>query len=549
MRRALPLALVPAFAALAADARAALPRDKWDERELEKIRAASPHAVELLDQGEAAASAGTLEEAEGLFRRAHETYIDGALLWRRDCETLTELGRRREAVLACSTAVGQLHSGTNARALASALVDGPAHPSTGDLSMAVMLTAAERHRGLTLSVAAASCDIAERIGDVTMLQRCTESLEGFDPSDAATRHAQALLASRCPPWRFWAGWGALAAAVIATAGHALARALRGRSKVVRAAGVAAVLLGSLAVPRAAHAEDAPASTAPPPPGIKQPNGDNWLSKKWPIDDAHPDSNIPSEKERNADPLAFGYWLQDVALKGEHASKLGDHETAARFYMALTKAVPDRATGFVKACQEYEAAGLLEQAIEACGQALLRPGLVLRDYTHFIELVLSQQGPLSDKDKAALANVLAHMREDAASAGVIDELECEVGSRTSNVQQLTECVAALVKKAPDSPKTVVYQWNLAVALGHTLEAEKLVTRAQAVGVSADDLAKMKQATESHAMENAVRAILVAFALAFLAAAGALGRKAWLDRKTARAGSNGVGSLPPPADAKG
>lgn len=100
-------------------------RDSYDELELKTIRSARPHAAELLDQGEAKAAAGSLAEAEALFRQARDEYPDGALFARRDCEMLTALGRRREAIASCTMAVGQAHSNASFRALVSSFVDGP----------------------------------------------------------------------------------------------------------------------------------------------------------------------------------------------------------------------------------------------------------------------------------------------------------------------------------------------------------------------------------------------------------------------------------------
>ena len=491
-------------------------RDVIDERELQAMRSTQPHAVELLEQGEAKASAGSLAEAESLFRQAHAEYPDGAILWRRDCEMLAALGRRPEAIQACTSAMSQAHTNTNFRALASSFVDGPAPPSAADLTLAILVTAAERHRGLSPAVAAAACDIAERIGDIAMLQRCTEDLERLDPGDPATQKAERILASRCPPWRFWLGWGAIAAALGGTLGHAVARFVRRKSRRTGAVAVVGVAL-VLSMARIAGADEpapapAPAAAAPAPSA----SASQWLSK-WAVDDAHPDSNIPSEKDRNADPLQFGYWIQDVALKGEHASKRGDHVAAAKLYEALAVAVPDRATGFLKACEEYEAAGMFDKAINACADGLLRDGLMAKDYIHFVHLVVSRPGKLGDKETAALANVLAHMREDPAGKPFVDGLECEVGSRTSNVAQLKECTNALAARAPDDAKTIVYQWDLAVAEGNAGEAEELMRRGRAAGVSSEDGANMKAATDRMAMDRAVRTTLITVAVGLVVSA--------------------------------
>jgi tetratricopeptide (TPR) repeat protein len=497
-----------------------LPRDP-DSMELREMQAKTPHAAELLEKGEALVAAGQTQEAEALFRQAHTEFPDGSILWRKDCEALTALGRRKDAILACGTAVGQAHWGPNVRALVSAFVDGPTPPTAGELSQAVLLTAAERHKGPSFTVAAAACDIAERIGDDVMLQRCAEELRRYNPDDPATKKAFSILASRCPPWRFWGGWGVIAAAVILTLGDAIRRLARRRWPRAGVAAAAATAMGLCSLPGTAAADE-------PKPGF------HGLSK-WPVDDEHPDSNIPTEKDRNADPLQFGYWLQDVALKAEHAAKSRNHTAAARFYEVLGKAVPERATGFVKACEEYEAAGDLPRAVDMCADALLRDGLVVKDYTRFVHLVIKLPGPVSEQHKAAIANVLAHMREDRSSQPFVDSLECEVGTRTSNVAQLKECTANLAAKDPNDRKTIVYLWALAIADGKPGQAERFLERAKEAGVAPDDLENMKKATAARSREVLLRTSLVVAAVLLFAAGIAVAIRAILARKR---------SLPPP-----
>ncbi len=497
-------------------------RDAVDERELAAIRARSPHALELLETAESLVAERKPAEAEPLLQQSHTEFPEASILWRRDCEVLTALGRRADAINACSYAVGAYRSGINVRALVSALVDGPSAPTTGELSLALSMTATEHTKGPSLTVAAAACDIAERMGDPIMLQGCAQELLRIAPDDPATQRAMSVLSTRCPPWRFWTGWGAIVGVCIATAGHALGRRARGRSvrrRYLAAAGSLSLVLASWS--NAAGAQE------PRPSG-------NWLGNR-PVDDRNPDSNIPTEAERNADPLQFGYWLQDVALKGEHASKRGDHAAAAKFYDALAKAVPDRAVGFAKACEEYEATGDRERAISRCGDALLRDGLRVEDYTHFVHLVVGKPGPLSDTETAALDHVASHMRTDPAGRPFADELECEVATRTSNLGDIRECTAALMARAPDDSRTISYSWALAVAEGRTRDADTLVVRATAAGVRPEDIQRMKRATADGALVRSLRISAFVVAIGLLLAGLAMGilglRALWTRRRLA------------------
>jgi tetratricopeptide (TPR) repeat protein len=498
--------------------------DPLDERELQAMRAKSPHAAELLEKGDERAAAGFLREAEALFSQAHAEYPDASILWRRDCETRIALGQRNEAIDACLHALERGRSDANVRALVSAFVDGPTAPTTTQLFEALILTAKEHDRspgGAT--AAAAACDIAERIGDGVMLQRCAEELERTAPDDPATKKALSLLASRCPPWRFWGGWLAIAAAVAVTFGHALRRSLRrrpGRSTV--AVAVLSATLWSFASPNAAAADE----SATPQHG--------WLSK-WSIDDQNPSANIPSEKDRNADPLQFGYWLQDLTWKGEHASRRGDHAAAAKFYGALADAVPDRAIGFTMACQEYETLGDLDHAINACGQGLLREGTMVKDYAHFVALVMAKPGRLGHKETDALAKVLTHMREDPASRDFVDDLECQVGVRTSNVDQLKECTAALALRTPDSPSLLSYQWALAMEEKKFDQARDLIERARAAGMPAENLVSMEKKTSESERWRRIQIGLVLLATALLIGGAAIATRAMRQRRGALARS--------------
>jgi tetratricopeptide (TPR) repeat protein len=472
----------------ATEAAAATTGSAIDQEEYRIMRDRSPHAAELLDEGRARAAAGGLGEADALFRQGEAEYPDGSLLFRADCETLAALGRRREAVASCAGALERKHSNANVLALVRALVGGPTPPTTTELFEALSITAAEREKAPEgVTPAAAACVIAESLGDGVMLQHCAEELERRDRDDPETRHALDVLAARCPPWRFWTGWGALAAATLLTLGHALrrrARALFGRRAL---AATVAVLVGTLCmVAGSAHADDAPAAT-----GSRA-----WLSK-WPVDDADPESGIPGDAQKNADPLEFGYWLQDLARKAEQAADRGDHAAAVRFYGALAQAVPDRAVAYLKLCQQYEAMGDRDRAIDSCGQGLLRDGLTVGDYAHFVHLVLSRPGPLGDKETLALTAVLGHMRADPQGRAAVDELECEVGVKTSNVAQLEQCTAGLAARAPADPRTLSYLWALALEQGKLEEAAEIVDQARSEGMPAESVERMQQTTAARA----------------------------------------------------
>jgi tetratricopeptide (TPR) repeat protein len=492
--------------------------DTTDAQELEAMRAQHPRAADLLAQGEALVAKGALRDALTLFGQAEKEDPNGSLEWRRDCETRIVLGERDRAILACSSALERSRSSGNVRALVSALVDGPSPPTTVQLTNALIVTASESKRapgGPT--AAAAACTIAERIGNVVMLERCAEELQRTAPDDPATRRALAALSARCPPWRFWGGWIAIAAAVLFTVGHALRAWIRRMPSRSAAAAVTA-MTAALLVAAPARAQHF---------GEQQPRSD--LGSKFVIDDEHPENSIPSEKDRNANPLEFGYWIQDVATRADRASHKGDHLKAAKYYEALATAVPDRAVGAKRACMEYEQAGDRDMAINACARALTADGLIVGDYQHFVDLVLSKPGRLADRDVQALDMVIAHMREDPGGHDAVDLVECEIATRTGNVAQLRECTTNLAARFPDDMRTITYQWALAIQEGNLAQAARLLDRARDRGMPTDRLDLMQQETAAKTRKHRIQVALAIAAIALLLAGVGLAGRAVMRRR--------------------
>jgi hypothetical protein len=350
-----------------------------------------------------------------------------------------------------------------------------------------------------------------------MPQRCTEELKRIVPSDPETRRTCTLFEGGCSPWRSWAGWLAIATAV-ASALLALTRLFRTMGYPAAAGAVAGMLCcaGLSALPALARA-DAP-----------QPQSPRESLDTWPIDDNDPEKSIPSDKDKNAQPLEFGYWIQDIALRAERASKRGDHAAAVKYYAALAKVVPSRAIGFIKMCDEYEAMGDHNKAIDSCGQALLRDGLTVKDYSHFIQVVLAKPGTLSDKETSAVERVLGKMRTDKQSQAEARELGCEVGVRTSNIQDLRICTTELVAIAPGDPKTITYQWVLAIQEGKFDEAKQLIEEARAQGMKPEGIESMQRETEARITRH--RHVIVWFVTgALLIAAAALAGTTLLHRR--------------------
>src|SRR5688500_614031 len=85
-----------------------------------------------------------------------------------------------------------------------------------------------------------------------------------------------------------------------------------------------------------------------------------LAPEIEIDDLHPEKSVPTPAEALKDPLAMGQLTMELAHRAEQATNAKDPARAARYYVALAKAVPDRATAFSKACAAFEQAGMLKE---------------------------------------------------------------------------------------------------------------------------------------------------------------------------------------------
>lgn len=524
----------------------ALARYPVDEAELKRLRDQRPHVADLLERAEREAMAGRPTEALGLLDAAVKEFPFSPLVNRRRCQVLTVLGERAEAVDACRQALEESPTPLALRAMIRAYLEGGPSLSASDLHQALIFaTSEQQRRPMGVWGYALLSQIAERIGDEAMLEYCAGEMLRVAPDDAATRHVLALLR---PRWWVTAAWLAIVAAIVGTLGHVVWSALRR----VRQGSTSAVLASVLALATAAAPSSARADTSPPASSA-DPTGKPPLTaqevkaeeaKKWAINDDDPASNIPGEALRMRNPLAFGDWLGDVADRGLKASKQGDHDKAVKYFKALAIAVPDSAPPFGKLCEEYEALGRREDGITACALTLVRDGVRLDDYDRYVRLVLGRPGRLSAKDLATLLDVVDHVRKDP-DAGELpaERLTCDIGMKTQDAKYLSECSAMLKKAAPNDPRTLAYEWSLAMVNHRYDDAWGIIARAKAAGLKADTIAEMESATKSE-LQRRHRFILLAATSAtlLLAAAGVV---AFVVRRRRSSGSQSPSTQATPA----
>lgn len=224
-----------------------------------------------------------------------------------------------------------------------------------------------------------------------------------------------------------------------------------------------------------------------------------LSSEFPINHADPEASVPAFALRNAHPLEFGYFIQDLAAFATAAGKSGDHASEARYYRAFAKAVPDESIPFTKLCGALEAGGQLQEAIGACRDALGREGAELNDYVKFVHLVLAKPaakdatgGPTAEESEDVV-QVIDHLRKEPATRVAGTVLQCELAMRRQDVATWQACSAELQQSAPRDPATISFAWALAVRRHDEPEARRLVALAKASGVRPEGLARMEQAT--------------------------------------------------------
>jgi tetratricopeptide (TPR) repeat protein len=497
---------------------AALPRYPGDAQEVDIMRQASPRAAESLERGEELARGGQLAEALGLFQQAEKEQPSSSLLRRRECEALTSLGRYDEAVKACLDARVNRPNNVNTRALARALI-GRARPPV--------------RRKPSSSVAApdAAAEVRPRRNHRT--RGCLHDWHGNRRSrHAAAVHRRIGAPRRCErprgqarsrPFAVEVPSAAILAGLVRDRGPVLGHSLRSRAACARDEASERGQRQRYRRQRSSRWRCSLPLRLVPTTRVRKAG---WLSH-WPIDKDNPESSIPTEAQRNAEPLEFGYWLQDLALRAEHEStKTGDHAQAVKYYLAMAIAVPEPAVSYVKVCEEYEALGDIEKAQNACGVALSHDGVKVKDYARFVHLVLRKPGALSTKEVAALGHVIDHMKSEPEGRDAAYELECEVGTRTENVDQLLECTALLGTLAPEAPSTLTYEWELAVLEGRFADARDLIAHAKSIGVHTDNMTKTTDAKEK---QSRVRTALLAATIALLLGSAAFGAYAWLGRR--------------------
>lgn len=230
-----------------------------------------------------------------------------------------------------------------------------------------------------------------------------------------------------------------------------------------------------------HDVDSPFQIAPP-----KKEGDAF------VDGSDPELSIPDVEARKKDQLGFGYFLMELTDKAVAAAEAKDYPRAIKFYRALAKAVPERATAFSNLCQLYRQTNQPIDAEAACRDAINRAGTVVADHTSYVELYLfNHPAEISPKVVAELDRIIGNVAARPEAAVDAARTACLLATRLNDPQRLARCSSVLNAQLPHDPQTISYSWALAVAEGDGAAAEREVLRGQAAGMPAGAIATMRE----------------------------------------------------------
>src|SRR6478609_6774275 len=248
-------------------------------------------------------------------------------------------------------------------------------------------------------------------------------------------------------------------------------------------GSAMVLLLSTSFAGHARAEEA----------VAAPATTHYQLSHFAINFDDPESQIPTIAERNADPLEFGYFLQDLAAEALRAERKKEYGKAVKFWRASAKAVPDEAVAFSHACAVYQVMGEREHALEYCARALNLRGVTSAEYLRYAELMIAQPEPLTAAQVQDLDAAIGHLRTQPTGTEPASVIECQMGVKLEDEARLARCTAVLAKSMPNDPHTLTYLWSLAMKRRNYGEARGLLDEMAKTSMQPSALADLRAAT--------------------------------------------------------
>src|SRR5882724_889762 len=432
----------------------------------------------LLRDAQAAALAGRLGDAAALYARAHRDSPQDLDAARGACEVGLKIAGDAPISAATAQACHQAFLATQGprdlRNKVAALLAEKPKPDLDTIAITALMADAARKQAPDQPWGAlARLDIARHLRRADLLATSRSDLQPFAATNEAVRAALTDDRIGLPTVWVWLLRVLVFLGLAGTGVHALLHRRRaaGLKKASKASQPAAALLVLLSVLVSARAAAVPAGM----PDMK----DGQMSR-FKIDDAHPEAAVLKLLEKEKDPLELGYLLQDLAARVALADAKHDNAALARYYHAMALAAPT-AFGPRKECEALEAVGDIPGAIVACRELLTRPGVVVNDYVHFVDLVLENPKPLPELEPKELENVIVHLEKEVKAGNLPIVLRCKVALRFEDRGALEQCRAAMVKAPADDPTVISVKWGLAVREHDRPGALALVEDARKAGL--------------------------------------------------------------------
>jgi tetratricopeptide (TPR) repeat protein len=472
----------------------------------------------LVDQAQQARQAGRLDEAAKLFTRARSADPNNVIPARGTCEVA--LAAKVSSREPCHRALLISFSAQEMRNEVASLLASSEHPSLDDLVLSGVLVDAALHEAPAEPWGyLARCDIARRLGSAEVMEACLSDLRRVAPNHWATQQAIAAANEPGGGWR-WSIRGLFLLVMLGTVAHARRRA-RGVTRLAKGASGKAAVVFVLAVCASLAAAVGDASFAAAAPEIPDDIVKRGGFSKFTIDDANPEASLPSPDELVKAPLELGYLIQELGGRAASAAKRKDHAAAARYYKALAKVSPGAPFAPRKLCEELEAAGDIPTAIAACRTVITLDGATSDDFVRFVHVSLAKEGKPSPMEQKELEAVIAHLAGNANVGTIPATLRCEVALRVEDTKALESCTAELSKLAQNDPRTISYQWALAVQKHDQPVALGLIDRARQAGVSSAGLEIMQKETRKMKRQKLSRGVILVVGAAVLGVALMLG----------------------------
>jgi hypothetical protein len=216
-----------------------------------------------------------------------------------------------------------------------------------------------------------------------------------------------------------------------------------------------------------------------------PQGPEAIPTDFDINDADPESSVPSPAEAMKNPLHMGYLMMAFSDRAEAALKANNPAKAAKYYQAMSKAVPDRA---------------VRRAVENCRAALGKGGVLGADHLAFVRAMIKRPGTFSIAEINDVDAVIERlsgelgMAADARGRRALAELKCQFSLRLAQAARLAACTEELQRLKADQATVLPYAWSLAIAQENLQEAESVLGEAKRAGLPAASIAFMEKGIE-------------------------------------------------------